>query len=117
MGTASSNRPGYAILYRSFDHSRMKRLCDDVDKPTMTALLQKQLGRVTIHADLRAFATAFTNLQQLRHRADYDPHFDVNHVDAVDSVSVAEQAMEALDRAPADERTDFLALLLGNARG
>ena len=95
----------------------MKRLCEEVDKPTMNPLLRRQLGRVMVHSELRAFATAFVHLQQQRHQADYDPHTQLLHADAVDAVSVAEQGIDALARSPSDERTDFLALLLASARG
>lgn len=59
MGAADARRPGYALLYRGFEHGRMRRVCEDVDRPIMGALHQRHLGLPTIDADLRAFATEF----------------------------------------------------------
>jgi hypothetical protein len=116
MGTGATMSAGYALLYRGFNHGQMRRLCEDVDKSTLSPRLQQQLGRLAVHPQLRIFATNFVGLQQLRHMADYDPHVQLFHADAVDAVSAAEQAIEALRLAPDDERTDLLALLLASAR-
>jgi hypothetical protein len=55
-------------------------------------------------------------LQQLRHLADYDPRALIVHQDAIDTLRSAEQAVTALSRTPREERSDFLALLLVDAR-
>jgi hypothetical protein len=117
MGVGKTASAGYALLYRGFNHGQMRRLCEEVDKSSLGPRLHQQLGRAAVHPELRTFATNFVGLQQLRHMADYDPHVQLFHADAVDAVSAAEQAIDALARAPDDERADFLALLLANTRG
>ena len=66
---------------------------------------------------MRAFASAFTNLQELRHLADYDPAAVFTLADAQSVVDTAEGAMTDFDAAPPDERTAVLALMLINPRG
>jgi hypothetical protein len=65
---------------------------------------------------MRAFATSFLSLQEARHRADYDPHAAFVHSDTVDSVDLADLALQAFDRTTADEQADVLALMLVNTR-
>lgn len=116
VGPANASQPAYALIYRGFNHAQMKRLCEEVDRSPMKTKLAEQLKKPDVHAELRAFATNFVLLQQLRHMADYDPQVSLLVSDAEDAILAADEGIKALLRAPEDDRTDFLALLLTNLR-
>ncbi len=44
MGSSEMQRPGYAILYRSFGHGRMMRTCEDIAIPLLGQVIRRQLG-------------------------------------------------------------------------
>lgn len=116
FGHADRQSAGYALLYRAFDHGRMRRTCEDVGKPALASAQQKQLGRTAFHSALQAFSRSFTRLQSARHRADYDPHAELTMVEAQGAIDEAERAIASLAAAPDVERSDFLALMLGGGR-
>lgn len=116
FGATGRNRPGYAIVYRSFDHGRMKKACEDAARGTLTQTLQRQVRRAAFGPDLRDFANAFVLLQASRHIADYDPTAALQHADALAAIDRAERAIVSLNGAPDDERSDLLALMLGGSR-
>lgn len=60
-----------AALARSFDHGRMKAVCQAVRKQPVPPLVSAHLGGAAPEA-LGRLAEAFETLQQARHRADYD---------------------------------------------
>jgi hypothetical protein len=116
MGVGNEAWPGYALIYRGFNHGRMKSICVSIDVATLNPSLQRQLKTTAVSQDMRDFATGFLALQEARHRADYDPHAVFVHSDAVDLVDQAELAVQAFDRALREEQTDVLALMLVSAR-
>ncbi len=111
-----SNGSGYAIIYRSYDHGRMKRVCDEIAKPALSLSMRRTLRRPAVYHRLRAFATAFVSLQQSRHVADYDPHVVLQIDDATEAIDEAERAIDDLIGSPPDEVFDILALLLAGGR-
>ena len=113
FGAGLRGTPGYTIVYRSFDHGRLKRVCEGIARSVPSPTLQRQIGRASVHVDLRDFARSFVELQDLRHRADYDPGIALVQNDAVAAIDRAERAMASLASAPGDERSDLLALMLG----
>jgi molybdopterin/thiamine biosynthesis adenylyltransferase len=94
----------------------MKSVCTSIDVATLSNTLQRQLGARSVGQDMRNFANSFLVLQENRHRADDDPYAKFAHSDAVDAVDQTELALQALDRADADEQADVLALMLVNIR-
>ena len=116
IGAGRSTQPGFAILYRGFNHGRIKTVCIAVDVAQLSPSLARQLGRQVVHRDLRDCASSFVTLQGARHRADYDPHATFTHHDVTDLIEEAAVAMTVFHRAPAEERADFLALMLANPR-
>ncbi len=113
FGAADSERAGYGLLYRAYDHGRMRRSCEEVAKPALNPTQRKQFGRPAFHPDLRAFAQSFVRLQSARHRADYDPQAAFTAVEAQDAIDEAERAIASFAATPDDERSDLLALMLG----
>ncbi len=113
FGTQEPRRAGYAIVYRSFDHGRMKRVCEEAARSILTPAVQRQLKRTSFHRDLRDFANSFVVLQASRHGADYDPDVLFDQDDASAAIDRTERAIASFAAAPDDERSDLLALMLG----
>jgi uncharacterized protein (UPF0332 family) len=112
MGPGCENSAGFSLIYRSFDHGRMRQVCESLDKPTLAQAQQRQLGRTAVSQDMRNFAQEFYVLQEARHQADYDPSFSVEPSDVLGLISEAEAGLAALDRADPEERADVLALMM-----
>jgi hypothetical protein len=73
MGAGKQQTAGYGLLYRSFNHGRMKSVSGSLDVEMLGKTLQQHLGRTAVSQDMRNFAAAFVALQDARHVADYDP--------------------------------------------
>ncbi len=116
MGPGKEQSAGYILIYRSFEHRHLKAVCDSLDVPILKDSLKRQLGRDAVSQDMRDFANIFPTLQDARHRADYDPAAVFLWDDVLSLVGSANLAMEALDRAGADEQADVLALMLVKTR-
>jgi uncharacterized protein (UPF0332 family) len=116
VGEENENRPGYGLIYRGFNHTRMKAVCAALDVARLSPSLQRQLGITVVSQHMREFASDFVALQEARNRADYDPRAEFFHSDTVSVVAQAELALRRFERAAADERIDILALMLAGAR-
>lgn len=116
MGPAQERTAGYALLYRSFDHRTMKTVCEALQVSTLKDRYKHHLRRTAVSQDIREFADAFTDLQEARHLADYDPTAAFQPADVSSLVDTAEVAMAAFDRVASDELADVLALLMVGAR-
>lgn len=116
MGPGHEQSPGYTILYRSFDHGYMRTVCEALQASTLSRRYRTALNRTAASQGIRDFATAFTEFQDLRHDADYDPAARFLQADVVVLIDEAAVAIVAFDNAPADERTDVLALLMVKPR-
>ena len=117
MGPGTQGTASHSLIYRGFNHRRMKQVCASIAVKALGSPVIQQLGRPAVSDPMRAFANAFTNLQELRHLADYDPAAVFTLADAQSVVDAAESAMADFDAAPPDERTTVLALMLINPRG
>ena len=116
MGSGAERSSGYGLIYRGFNHGRVRTVCRALNVAHLSPALQQQLGRVAVSMDMRAFAEDLGELQDARQLADYDPTSSFSLSDAVDAVTLAETAMARFDRIPGDERADVLALMLLNPR-
>lgn len=117
-------RPEYGnaslAIRRVYSHSAMKQSCKSftTQKSLPTALAQK-LGRIDYSPpqDIREIAAAFVELQEMRHRADYDNASELKQDDAKSSALKATESIEKLRSAaeshPDDVGIFLLALLLG----
>ncbi len=117
MGDGKQRSGGYGLLYRGFNHRRMKDVCESLDAPTLKRKVQEQLGRPAVSKEMRFFASTFVALQEARHLADHDPSIVFVLSDSADLVDVAGAAMTAFDLVAPDEKADVLALMLVNPRG
>jgi hypothetical protein len=106
----------YETVYRGFEHSQMKRCCVEVDKATLKAKTRVALGVVNASQEIRDVANAFVTLQQRRHWADYSPRGKITRAETLDLVDLAVLAMAQLTAAEPEERKNFVAYLLMDAR-
>lgn len=116
FGASRSGEAGYALIYRAYDHGRMRRGCEDVSRATLTLQQRSLFGRPTFDPRLRDFAISFIRLQVLRHQADYDPRVTFSQSAVTAIIDEAERAIASFATAPDDERSDLLALMLGGGR-
>lgn len=93
----------WAQVYRSLQHGDAKNACTQVEN-------LKFSGHIV---DL---AKAFIALQELRHRADYDPEYRLQRADAITAIELAESAVERLKAASRKERRAFMVLLIFKRR-
>ena len=117
MGPGQENAAGFSILYRGLEHREIKSVCEALQVSTLKQKYQTSLGRQFFSQDMKDFCSALPALQEARHSADYDPGRRFIPSDVASLIDAAETAMDAFDRAAADEKTDVLALMLVGARG
>jgi uncharacterized protein (UPF0332 family) len=75
------------ILARTFDHAKMKSICDGV--------LHSANSGADLPAELSTVASYFIQLQQHRHVADYDNAKDWSRADVENVLTLATDAFEA----------------------
>jgi hypothetical protein len=115
--TAAARRSStYSILYRSFEHSTMLRVCEDVAKANLPEKLRAVLGKQQFPQEIRYAATAFVDLQDLRHKADYNPKFRFYKSDALAAAVRAVFAITQLAAANPEDRREFLLLMICKMR-
>lgn len=116
IGQGQRQNPRYALAYRSVAHSSLRRLCEEVAKPKPRAKYSAFVPGASFGNDLLAVAVALIELQENRHRADYDPLFRVNMSDAVSAVATARAALGRLDKANRAKRKAFVSLVVFSPR-
>ena len=86
------------VFQRAFVHGHMKKTAKSFASGTLSNTWKNLLGMGRVPTDLQLVASAFANLQEARHEADYDlnRHFSRSEVD--DLIEVAEKATEAWRR-------------------
>ncbi len=94
----------------------MLRLCQDAAKGQLPAKLAASLGRKAFSKEIQYVAYAFADLQELRHRADYDPNIRVYKSEALAASIRAAFAITQFETAAPDERRLFLLAMLLKAR-
>lgn len=116
VGKTHRKKPRYALIYRAFEHGKMRQHCEAVDKAQLAAKAASALGAPAVSQDIRDIASAFVLLQQQRHWADYSPLGRVSREDAGDLVDQAETAIFKIKVCDANEIANFLAFLLVSPR-
>jgi hypothetical protein len=76
-----------SVLARTFDHAKMKRVCEDVVKSTKSG--------ADLPPDLNTVALNFILLQQHRHVADYDNSENWSHAEVMKVLALATKAFSA----------------------
>lgn len=116
VGTTQSNADAYTMLYRSFDHGHMRKVCEDLRVSTLKERVRLQLRRTAVSQDVRDFADILPVLQDQRHIADCDPTASFLPSDAASLIGTAKTAIEAFSRVPAAEQADVLAMIMVRVR-
>jgi hypothetical protein len=91
-------------VYRSLDHGQARRVLDAA---------RREIGAPE---PLKRLADIFTDLQEQRHGADYDPGYRVTAGDLAAIIDRAGQAIEVLADLPAADRKLLAARLIGRTR-
>jgi hypothetical protein len=106
-------------IARLFNHSEMKQACEWVAGRTGEARINQHLRPLVKRlktTSIAEVASAFCDLQEARHRADYDHLSPVSRPTAAGSVDDAEQSIKALASAQPGDREAFFVLLALRAR-
>jgi uncharacterized protein (UPF0332 family) len=97
------SRAAWRQTYRSLEHGFAKDAC-------------KQTENLGFPLSITDFAEAFVQLQEERHRADYDPDARYTRAEVQVLIVLAEQAATSLRNAPMNDRTAFAVLVLTRRR-
>jgi uncharacterized protein (UPF0332 family) len=116
IGKAHRRSAAYLVVYRSLDHTKLKRVCDDLRRSTLPERYRRLLRTSNIHADVQQVAFGVVKLQEWRYNAEYNPVGDFTFVDALFTSSMAREAVKALKQATNDQLRLFVALLFFDLR-
>ena len=94
--------PAWTLTYRALDHGFAKS--------------RIQSGLTAFVPAIRNFGRVFTDLQNWRHRADYDPNAEFTRADAVRLIDRAAAAIVGFEAVDATERKAFAAHVLFRMR-
>lgn len=101
----------YALVYRSVSHGWLKSVCDGLKSSQAKRPFSQHAPHGGFGPDIQMLALAVLDLQEKRHSADYDPVGMVRTPDALLAIRLGRTALARFGRAPAANRTRFLALL------
>ena len=116
IGVAHRGTDRYALVHRSVDHRTIKDLCSIVTQGKPSAKYISFVPAGGFGPELLSFASAFIDLQDKRHRADYDVGIRYRSLDARLAITTGRSAMAGFTAAVAVERRMFLTLLLCRPR-
>lgn len=112
VGITQRSSTRYVLVYRSTDHRTLKDICNDLAKQTPPQKYAPYLPGNGLGPDIEAFATATVELQEKRHRADYNPEPRFRVSDATFAIGTARSAVRRFKRASQERQKAFLTLLL-----
>lgn len=112
VGTAYRRSPRYSLVYRSIGHGSLRRLCDEIAKPTLPQKYSTYEPQGGFGSDIKGLASAVGELQDKRYTADYDPLFRARMSDADIAIATGRTALERLVQASTTQRKAFLSLSL-----
>ena len=112
VGSSKRNTPHYGLVYRSINHQPLKDICNDLAKQTPPQRYVPYLPNGGIGPSIQAFATALVELQEKRHRADYNPTARFRTRDALLAVTTGRRAIARFSNASKTRRSTFLLMLL-----
>lgn len=102
-------------IQRWFDHSEMNRVCGMFSRPDTPSQIAPILGG-PISDDLQSVVKAFIQLQDARHRADYDLSSTWTRVAAQQYAQTARDAFAAWTRVRKSHEANVFALALLSAK-
>jgi uncharacterized protein (UPF0332 family) len=110
IGVTNRGESRYGLAYRSVDHGWLRKLCEEVQKSSLSVKFKSYAPSAGFGANMAAFAAA--TLQQRRHAADYDVMIRMNKSDASVAIATARAAVSRFSATSPPERLAFLSLLL-----
>lgn len=116
VGITNRDKAHYGLAYRSLSHSRLREVCNGIQKSTPPSKYRPYVPVAGFGSDIIALADAVEVLQEKRHPADYDVMIRMNRSDAAVAIATARAALARLDKAPQQEQLAFLSLLLFSPR-
>jgi hypothetical protein len=117
VGPAGEASAAYGILYRGFDHRRIREVCEALDSERLSPRYTSKLRRTAMSKEIRDFSDAFPTIQEQRQLADYDPAASFIPAQVATLIDEVEVAISSFDRADPQEQADVLALMLVGTRG
>ena len=100
----SARRAAWQRMYRILQHGATKNKCQNRNEVQQFS------------AGIQEFADALVIAQDARHDADYDPFSKYSRQQVLDIITEAQDAVEAFDGTPRQERLHFIAYLLASDR-
>lgn len=82
------------VFQRAFGHQQMKRVSKAFASGTLSDAWKGIVGGAEITHDLKSVASAFANLQEARHEADYDLNRRFSRAEAHDLIELAERTAQ-----------------------
>lgn len=116
VGRGRQREPRYSLVYRSVDHRELRTVCKAVQAARLDFAVAQLAPASGFAAGLKQFAGSVSELQSLRHMADYDPNGVFSTKDAHFAIQAGRGAVAAFGQASAEERAAFLTLLLFKRR-
>jgi uncharacterized protein (UPF0332 family) len=113
VGAQHNQAPYRQVLGRAFAHTVMKEACKSFGGGTLKKGVAKGLpGGFAVPAEVRQLAETFVDLQEWRHRADYDLTERFKRSDVLSLINEVERRIQAFTQlAPSNEKRFFLACL------
>ena len=96
---ADRSRPAWHQTYRALQHGFARQRCEHRNVAGFPGAI-------------RYFARTFVDMQQDRHRADYDPDVSFTKADVIQLIDFAEDAIRSFQQAPARDRRAFAVYVL-----
>lgn len=116
IGAAHQASGRYCLVYRSIDHKTIAALCADVQKSSLPAKYGPYVDADLFQAGFKRFAGIARELQQRRHKADYDPGSRFKTADALIAIRLAREAITLFQASSEAEKRAFLTLLVCQPR-
>src|SRR5258706_8194487 len=111
--TARAQRSAaYTLLYRAFEHARMRETCIESAKLNLPVKLVASTGLLQFPQGIRDAARAFVHLQDLRHKADYNPNVRFYKSDATSAIDICKVAIANFEACGRDAKRTFLLSML-----
>jgi hypothetical protein len=114
--SADRSSKRYSLVYRSVDHRRLREVCEEVQKSTLSARYAEYAPRTGFGQNLQAFCIAVVDLQKARHAADYDPLARFTVPDTTATLVTARTALKRFRQVSGNRRRIFLSLILFQLR-
>lgn len=112
VGVSQRGTSRYGLIHRGIDHRAIKDLCTVIAKATPPSKYSSYIPVSGFGQDILVFADAFVDLQERRHRADYDVAARYRMLDARIAIATGRSGMARFRISDPAEKRMFLTLLL-----